>query len=43
MGENLKEKEYYRQSICDAITKIDKLDMLVYLNRLIQNILKAGR
>lgn len=43
MEENLKEKEYYKQSICDAIMKIDKLEMLIYLNRLIFNIVKAGK
>lgn len=43
MEENLKEKEYYKQSICDAIMKIERLDLLIYLNRLISNIVKAGK
>lgn len=43
MENELKEKEYYKQVIVDAIMKIDRLDLLVYLNRLISNILKAGK
>lgn len=36
-------KEYYRQMIIDTIMSIENVDMLVYLNRLISNIVKAGR
>ena len=41
--EELKEKEYYRQAIVDIIMGIDKLDVLIYLNRLISRIVKEGR
>ena len=36
-------KEYYRQMIIDTIMSIDNVNMLVYLNRLISNIVKAGQ
>ena len=36
-------KEYYRQMIIDTIMSIENVDMLVYLNRLVSNIVKAGR
>lgn len=38
-----KEKEYYKQAIVDIIMKIDRLDVLMYLNRLISRIVKEGR
>ena len=41
--EELKEKEYYKQAIVDTIMKIDRLDVLMYLNRLISRIVKEGR
>lgn len=40
--EDLKEKEYYRQAIADKIAKIDRLDVLIYFNRLIGKIIKEG-
>lgn len=40
--EELREKEYYRQSIIDMINRIDNVEFLIYLHRFIQNILKAG-
>lgn len=43
MENELKEKEYYRQAIVDIIMKIDRLDVLMYLNRLISRIVKEGR
>lgn len=43
MENELKEKEYYRQSIVNVIMKVDRLDVLIYLNRLISHILKEGR
>ena len=42
-NQELKEKEYYRQAIVDLIMKIDRLDVLMYLNRLISRIVKEGR
>ena len=41
--EELKEKEYYKQAIVDTIMKVDRLDVLMYLNRLISRIVKEGR
>lgn len=41
--EELKEKEYYRQAIVDIINEIDRLDVLIYLHRLISRIVKEGR
>ncbi len=38
-----KEKEYYKQAIVDTIMRIERVDMLIYLNRLIANIAKEGR
>lgn len=38
-----KEKEYYKQAIVDTIMRIERVDMLIYLNRLISNIVKEGR
>lgn len=43
MENELKEKEYYKKAIVDIIMKIDRLDVLIYLNRLISLILKEGR
>lgn len=39
----MEEKEYYKQLIIDMINKVEKVDLLIYLNRLIGNIIKAGR
>ncbi len=36
----MSEKEYYEQSIVKMIKGIDRIDLLIYLNRLISNILK---
>lgn len=41
--ENEKEKEYYKKAIVDTIMKIERVDLLIYLNRLINNIVKAGQ
>lgn len=38
-----KEREYYKQAIVDTIMKIERLDVLMYLNRLILRIVKEGR
>lgn len=37
-----KEKEHIKEQIKDIIDSVDDEDMLVYLNRLISNITKAG-
>lgn len=39
----MEEKEYYKQLIIDMINKVERVDLLIYLNRLIGNIIKAGR
>lgn len=36
----MSEKEYYEQAIVEMIKEIDRVDLLIYLNRLISNILK---
>lgn len=36
----MSEKEYYEQAIVDMIRKIDRVDLLIYLNRLLSNILE---
>lgn len=36
-------KMVLQKSIIETIKKIENVDMLMYLNRLIENILKAGR
>ena len=36
----MKEKEYYENKIIEKIKKIERIDILVYINRLIENILK---
>lgn len=41
--EELKEKEYYKNAIVDIINEIDRLDVLIYLHRLISRIVKEGR
>lgn len=45
MGVNImgEEKEFYKNAIVDTILKIDRLDMLIYLHRLISRIAKEGR
>lgn len=42
VGQELKEKEYYKQMIIDLISKVDNVAMLAYLYRLVSNIVKAG-
>lgn len=39
----MEEKEFYKQLIIDMINKVERVDLLIYLNRLIGNIIKAGR
>lgn len=41
--QELEKKEYYRQAIIDIIMGIDRLDVLMYLHRLISRIVKEGR
>ena len=36
----MKEKDYYKAKIIQAIKKVDRTDILVYLDRLIENFLK---
>lgn len=36
------EKEEYREKIIEMINSIDEINLLIYLNRLIENIIKAG-
>ena len=36
------EKEEYKGRIIEMINSIDEINLLVYLNRLIENIIKAG-
>lgn len=36
-------KEYYKEEITKLINGIDNLELLIYLNRLIYNIVKAGK
>lgn len=36
-------KMVLQKSIIETIKKIENVDMLIYLSRLIENILKAGR
>ena len=37
------EKEEYRGKIIEMINSIDEINLLIYLNRLIENIIKAGK
>lgn len=37
------EKEEYREKIIEMINSIDEINLLIYLNRLIENIIKAGK
>ena len=37
------EKEEYKGRIIEMINSIDEINMLIYLNRLIENIIKAGK
>ena len=39
----MKEKEYYENKIIEKIKKIERIDILVYINRLIENILNNAR
>ncbi len=41
--DELEKKEYYRQGIIDIINGIERLDVLIYLHRLIKGILKGGK
>ena len=36
----MKEKDYYKAKIIQTIKKVDRTDILVYLDRLIENFLK---
>ena len=36
------EKEEYREKIIEMINNIEEVNLLIYLNRLIENIIKAG-
>lgn len=37
------EKEEYKGRIIEMINSIDEINLLIYLNRLIENIIKAGK
>lgn len=37
------EKEEYKGKIIEMINSIDEINLLIYLNRLIENIIKAGK
>lgn len=37
------EKEEYKGRIIEMINSIDEINLLIYLNRLIGNIIKAGK
>ena len=37
------EKEEYKGKIIEMIDSIDEINLLIYLNRLIENIIKAGK
>ena len=37
------EKEEYKEKIIEMINRIDEINLLIYLNRLIENIIKAGK
>lgn len=37
------EKERYINLICESLKRIDRLDVLIYANRLFENIERAGR
>lgn len=37
------EKEEYKEKIIEMINSIDEINLLIYLNRLIENIIKAGK
>ena len=39
----MKEKDYYENKIIEKIKKIERIDILVYINRLIENILNNAR
>lgn len=36
----MKEKEYYREQITEMIQKIDNIEWLVFIHRIIENLLK---
>ena len=36
------EKEYYKQEIIKKINKIDRIDILIYINNLIENIMNRS-
>lgn len=38
----MKEKEYYKEKIIGQIKKVDRTDILVYLDRLINNLLRTS-
>ena len=37
------EKEGYKGRIIEMINSIDEINLLIYFNRLIENIIKAGK
>lgn len=37
------EKEEYKGKIIEMIDSIEEINLLIYLNRLIENIIKAGK
>ena len=37
------EKEEYKGKIIEMINNIEEINLLIYLNRLIENIIKAGK
>lgn len=41
--DNIREKEFYREEIMDIVCSITRVDLLVYIHRLLSNIVKAGK
>lgn len=39
----MKEKEFYKGEIIRIVNSLDRTDILIYLHRLISNIVKAGQ
>lgn len=38
----MEEKEFYKEKLIEIINNLERLDILIYLHRLISNIVKAG-
>lgn len=38
----MEEKEFYKEKLIEIINSLERLDILIYLHRLISNIVKAG-